>query len=209
MLKILIADDHPIVRQGLKQIIADTHDMTVADEATDGLEVLAKVRAGDFDLVILDITMPGKDGIDVLTQMKYEKPELPVLIISMHPEEQFAVRALRSGASGYLTKQSAPDELIAAIRKVSGGGRYVSASLAENLAFTVQKLNQLPHETLSDREYQIMRLIASGKTITEISRELLLSVKTTSTYRTRVLEKMKMRNNAELTLYAIKNQLVS
>ena len=208
MLKILIADDHPIVRQGLKQIISEIPDMVVADEATDGWEVLSKIRNGNYDVVVLDITMPGKDGMDVLTQLKYEKPELPVLMVSMHPEEQFAIRALRAGASGYLTKESAPDELVTAIWKVSAGGRYVTPSLAEKLAFMVQKVEQLPHETLSDREYQVMRLIASGKTITDIARELSLSVKTISTYRTRILEKMKMKNNAELTHYAITNKLV-
>jgi two-component system invasion response regulator UvrY len=208
MLRILIADDHPVVRQGLKQIVSEAADIVVGDEATDGHEVLNKIRAGNYDVVLLDITMPGKDGIDVLTQLKYEKPNLPVLIISMHPEEQFAVRALRAGASGYLTKESTPDELITAIYKVSTGGRYISASLAENLAYLVQKVEQLPHETLSDREYQVMRLIASGKTITDIAKELSLSVKTISTYRARILEKMKMENNVELTRYAMKNQLV-
>ena len=208
MLRILIADDHPVVRQGLKQIVSEAADIVVGDEATDGHEVLNKIRAGNYDVVLLDITMPGKDGIDVLTQLKYEKPNLPVLIISMHPEEQFAVRALRAGASGYLTKESTPDELITAIYKVSTGGRYISASLAENLAYLIQKVEQLPHETLSDREYQVMRLIASGKTITDIAKELSLSVKTISTYRARILEKMKMENNVELTRYAMKNQLV-
>ena len=139
MLKILIADDHPVVRRGLKQIIAETPDMVVADEATNGWEVLSKVRAGDYDVVLLDITMPGKDGIDVLTQLKCEKPRLPILVLSMHPEEQFAVRALRAGASGYLTKESAPDELVTAIQKVSSGGKYVSSSLAEKLASVVQE----------------------------------------------------------------------
>ena len=208
MLRILIADDHPVVRKGLRQIISETPDMIVADEATNGWEVLSKISAGDYDVVLLDITMPGKDGMDVLTQLKYEKPKLAVLMVSMHPEEQFAIRALRAAASGYLTKESAPDELVNAIWKVSAGGRYVTPSLAEKLAFMVQKVEQLPHETLSDREYQVMRLIASGKTITDIARELSLSVKTISTYRTRVLEKMKMKNNAELTHYAIKNRLV-
>ena len=208
MLRILIADDHPVVRKGLRQIISETPDMVVADEATNGWEVLSKISSGDYDVVLLDITMPGKDGMDVLTQLKYEKPKLAVLMVSMHPEEQFAIRALRAGASGYLTKESAPDELVNAIWKVSAGGRYITPSLAEKLAFMVQKVEQLPHEALSDREYQVMRLIASGKTITDIARELSLSVKTISTYRTRVLEKMKMKNNAELTHYAITNKLV-
>jgi len=208
MLKILIADDHPVFRRGLKQIIAETTDIVVADEAADGLEVLNKVKVGDFDVVLLDISMPGKTGIDVLAQLKYERPKLPVLMLSMHPEEQYAVRALRAGASGYLTKESAPDELVAAIRKVSTGGKYVSASLAERLASLLQKAEQLPHDILSRREYQVMCLMASGKTVSEIAKELSLSVKTISTYRSRILEKMKMKNNAELTRYAINNSLI-
>jgi two-component system, NarL family, invasion response regulator UvrY len=209
MLKILIADDHPVVRRGLKQIIAEISEIVVADEATDGWEVLAKVRAGDYDMVLLDITMPGKDGIDVLTQLKSEKPRLPVLVLSMHPEEQFAVRALRAGASGYLNKESAPDELVTAIQKVLSGGKYVSPSLAEELASILQKAEQPPHESLSNREYQVMCLLASGKTVTEIAVELSLSVKTISTYRSRIHEKMRMKNNAELIHYAIKNRLVT
>jgi DNA-binding NarL/FixJ family response regulator len=209
MLKILIADDHPVFRRGLKQIIAETTDIVVADEAADGLEVLNKVKSGDFDLVPLDISMPGKTGIDVLAQLKYERPELPVLMLSMHPEEQYAVRALRTGASGYLTKESAPDELVLAIRKVSKGGKYVSASMAEKLASIVQKGGEeLLHQTLSNRELRVMCLIASGKTVSEIAKELSLSVKTISTYRSRILEKMKMKNNAELTRYAINNNLI-
>ena len=209
MLKILIADDHPIVRQGLKQIIADSHDMAVVDEATNGWEVLGKVRASDCDVVLLDIAMPGKDGLDVLTQLKHENPRLPVLMLSMYPEEQFAIRALRAGASGYVTKESAPDELVGAIRKVSTGGKYVSPALAEKLALDLQSAGkQPPHETLSDREYQVMCLIASGKTVTGIAHELSLSVKTISTYRYRILDKMQLKNNAELTHYAVKNGLI-
>jgi DNA-binding NarL/FixJ family response regulator len=209
MLRILIADDHPVFRRGLKQIIAETTDIVVADEAVDGLEVLNKVKVGDFDVVLLDISMPGKTGIDVLAQLKYERPRLPVLMLSMHPEEQYAVRALRAGASGYLTKESAPDELVAAIRKVSTGGKYVSASLAERLASVVQKeCEESPHQTLSDRELHVMCMIASGKTVSEIAKELSLSVKTISTYRSRILDKMKMKNNAELTRYAINNSLI-
>jgi len=209
MLKILIADDHPVFRKGLKQIIAETPDIAVAGEAANGLEVLNKVKMGDFDLVLLDISMPGKTGIDVLAQLKYERPELPVLMLSMHPEEQYAVRSLKAGASGYLTKESAPDELVAAIRKVSTGGIYVSASLAERLASIVQKgSEELPHDTLSNRELRVMCLIASGKTVSEIAKELSLSIKTVSTYRSRILGKMKMKNNAELTHYAINNKLI-
>jgi two-component system invasion response regulator UvrY len=209
MLKILIADDHPIVRQGLKQIIAETADIVVSGEAVDGLEAINKVRAGDYDVVLLDISMPVKNGIDVLAQLKYERPKLPVLMLSMHPEEQYAVQALRAGASGYLTKDSAPEELVGAIRKVSTGGKYVGASLAEKLASIVQKgCPELPHQTLSERELDVMRLIASGKTVSEIARELSLSVKTISTYRSRILEKMQMKSNAQLTRYAINNSLI-
>jgi len=209
MLRILVADDHPIVRQGVRQIIADTTDMIVADEASNGPEVLSKVRAGSYDVVLLDISLPGINGIDVLRQLRNERPRPHALILSIHPEEQYAVRAFRAGASGYLTKESAPDELVAAIRKVSSGGKYVSASLAERLASYLETSDeQLPHKTLSDREYQVMCMIASGSTVTEIAEQLSLSVKTISTYRSRVLEKMNMKNNAELTHYAIKNRLV-
>ncbi len=209
MLKILIADDHPVYRRGLRQIITDASGMVVTDEATNGRDVLGKVRAADYDVVLLDIKMPVMNGMDVLTQLKNERPKLPVLMLSMHPEEQYAVRALRAGASGYLTKESAPDELIVAIRKVSTGGKYVSTSLAERLAFELQERGEQPlYKTLSDREYQVMCMIASGKTVAEIAIELSLSVKTISTYRSRILEKMKMKNNAELARYATKNQLI-
>ena len=209
MLSILIADDHPVFRQGLRQILNEASDMVVTDEVSDGLEVIGKVRAGCYDVVLLDISLPGINGIEILKQLKREHLLLSVLILTMHPEEQYAVRALKAGASGYLTKESTPDELVTAIRKVSTGGKYVSSSLAEKLAYELGRMDeQAPHETLSDREYQIMLLIASGKTITQIARELSLSIKTISTYRSRILEKMRMKNNAELTYYAIKNQLV-
>lgn len=209
MIRILIADDHAIVRAGLKQIVAETSDMIVADEASSGHEALNKVWKNDYDVVVLDITMPGINGLDVLKQLKSQMPELPVLVLSIHPEEQYAVRVLRAGASGYLTKESASDELIMAIRKVSLGRKYVTASLAEKLAFDLETDVEKPlHETLSDREYQVMCMIASGKTVNEIAEELFLSVKTVSTYRSRILEKMKMKSNAELTYYAIKHRLV-
>jgi len=209
MLRILIADDHPVFRRGLRQIIDDTSDMFVADEATDGWEALDKATTGDYDIVLLDISMPFKNGLDVLSQLKAAKPALPVLMLSMHPEEQYAVRALKTGASGYLTKESAPEEMLSAIRKVSRGGKYVSASLAENLASMLQEdAARVPHEALSNREYQVMRLIASGKTVSEIAGELSLSVKTVSTYRARILKKLRMANNAELIRYATKNDLV-
>jgi len=209
MIRILVADDHAIVREGLKQILADVGDMTVCDEAASGAETLAKIRKREYDVVLLDISMPGRSGLEILKDIKTEHPKQPVLILSMHAEEQYAVRALRAGASGYLTKASAPDELIGAIRKVSYGRKYVSASLAEKLAFALDiDTKNPPHETLSDREYQVMLMIASGKSVKEIAAELCLSVKTISTYRARVMEKMKMKKNAELTLYAVRNRLM-
>ncbi len=209
MIKILIADDHPIVRKGLKEIIEETPGMKVVEEASNGQEVLEKVFKKDINVVLLDISMPGRSGLDILRDIKRQKPKLVVLVLSMHPEEQYAVQALKEGASGYLTKESAPDELLTALRKVSSGGKYVSSSLAEKLAYALEKDGEKPpHETLSVREYEVMRLIASGKTVTEIARELFLSPKTISTYRARILEKMRMKNNAQLVRYAIKNRLV-
>ena len=209
MIKILIADDHAIIREGLKQILAETSDMVVAGEAADGREVLDQVRKDDYDLVLLDIAMPGRGGLDTLGRLKHEKPELPVLVLSMYPEEQYAIRAFKAGAFGYLTKESAPEELISAIRKVTQGGKYVSSSLAEKLAFNLEKDTEKPlHEMLSDREYQVMIMIASGKTVKEIADKLSLSVKTISTNRVRALKKMGMKNNAEITYYAIKQGLV-
>jgi len=209
VIRILIADDHAIVREGLKQIVAESSDMAVAGEAANGQEVLEQVSKNDWDLLLLDIAMPGRAGMDILKQLRSERPELPVLMLSMYPEEQYAVRALKAGASGYLTKESAPEELIAAIRKVSQGGKYVSSSLAEKLAVYLETDHEKPvHELLSDREYQVMLMIASGKTVKQIADELSLSVKTISTYRSRTLRKMEMKNNAEITYYAIKHALV-
>ncbi len=209
MIKIVIADDHPIVRAGLKEIIAEACGMIVAAEASNGHELLEKVRREDFDVALLDITMPGMDGLDVLKQLRIERPKLPVIVLTYHPEAQYAVRVLKAGASGYLTKGCDAGELTEAIKKVSRGGKYVSPSLAERLADELDlTAEKPPHETLSDREYQVMCMIASGRTVTEIADELCLSAKTISTYRSRILEKMKMKNNAELTHYAIKNRLV-
>lgn len=209
MIKILIADDHAIVRRGLKQILTETPDMIVAGEAHNGQELLEKTRSDHWDVVVLDISMPGRGGLDILKQLKSEQPKLPVLMLTIHPEDQYAVRVLRAGASGYLTKESAPDHLVEAIRKVARGGKYISPHLAEKLAFNLESISERPlHEALSDREFQVLRLIASGKTVKEIGEELSLSVKTISTYRTRILEKMKMKNNAELTYYAIQQKLV-
>jgi two-component system invasion response regulator UvrY len=208
-IKILIADDHMIVREGIKQIISEIPDMTVADEARTGHEALNKALTNDYDVVVLDITMPGVNGLDVMKQIKTQKPHLPVLVLSVHPEEQYAVRVLKAGASGYLTKESASDELIAAIRKISSGRKYITSSLAEKLAFDLESDTDKPrHESLSDREFQVLCMIASGKTVKEIAEDLFLSEKTISTYRSRILEKMNMKNNAELTHYAIKHGLV-
>lgn len=208
-IKILIADDHAVVRQGLKQILTDTPGMNVAGEAANAQEVLSKVRSGDWDVLILDLSMPGSSGLDTLKEVKREQPKLPVLVLSIHSEDQYAERVLRAGGSGYMTKDCAVDELISAIRKVHSGGKYVSPQLAEKLAFELENDSErLPHETLSDREYHVMRRIASGKTVKEIADELSLSAKTISTYRVRVLRKMKLKNNAEVIHYAIQNSLV-
>ena len=209
MIKILIADDHPIVRKGLKQILAETPNIVVAGEASNGVDVLRKVLKDEYDMVLLDISMPGRDGIDILKELKTLKPNLPVLVLSIYPEDQYAVRVLRAGAYGYLTKESAPEELISAIKTVSVGRRYISPSVAETLVFNLDSNTpKQPHEKLSDREYQVMHLIASGKTVKQISEDLSLSVKTISTYRARILEKMKMTNIPELIRYVIKNGLV-
>lgn len=210
MISVLIADDHTVVRQGLKQILSNDAQLRVVGEAATGDEVLSLVESLQVDALVLDISMPGKNGLDVLKELKRTHPSLPVLVLSMHPEDQFAIRILRAGAAGYVTKESAPDELIGALRKVCSGGKYVSPQLAEKLAiFIEQEQSGPPHEQLSDREYQVLRMLALGKTVSEIADELLLSAKTISTYRTRVLEKMKMTTNAELTRYALQNQLVS
>lgn len=208
MIKVLIADDHPIVRQGLKQILSEIPDMMVAGEAVNGQQTLAQARAGGWDVLVLDITMPDRSGFDILKQLKHEKPNLPVLMLSIHAEEQFAVRVLKAGASGYLTKENAPDELVAAIRKVVSGGKYISQHLAEILAFDLDKDTSRPrHEALSDREFQVMQMMSSGKTLADIAEELALSAKTVSTYRSRLLEKMNLKSNAEVIRYAIENEL--
>lgn len=209
MIRILVADDHAIVREGLKQIVADTDDIVVVDEASSGQEALNKVLENYYDVVVLDIGLPDMNGLDVLKELKRRRPEIRVLILSIYPEDQYAIRALRAGASGYLTKESVPEELVAAIRRVSTGHKYISSFLAEKLAYGLEATGEkLSHQTLSDREFQVMCLIASGKSVGEIAEALFLSVKTISTYRTRVLQKIGVRNSVELTRYAIENRLV-
>ena len=209
--RVLIADDHAIVREGLKQIIADSAQFAVAGEADTGKRAIQQARSGEFDIVLLDIALPDRNGIDVLKQLKKEMPSLPVLILTMHREDQYAIRALKAGASGYLNKQSAPAELLTALREVAAGRKYISAMLALELADRVgsgDNAGKPPHEALSDREYQTLIMIASGKTVGQIAGELSLSVKTVSMYRSRLLQKMKLRHNAELTHYAIRHRLL-
>jgi two-component system, NarL family, invasion response regulator UvrY len=208
-MKILITDDHAVVRQGLKQILLEEFTRAEFGEATNAQEAIDRVWKENWDVVVLDITMPGRSGLEVLKEIKKSRPKLPVLVLSMHPEDQFAVRLLKIGASGYMTKESAPNELVGAVKKVMAGGRYVSPALGEKMAsYLAVDVQTPPHERLSDREFLVLRQIASGKTPTLIAKELGLSVKTISTYRMRILEKMSMANNAELTHYAIQNQLV-
>lgn len=209
MLRILVADDHEVVRKGLAQVLAEGLRPARIDEARNGQEALTKVAKGEYDIVVLDIKMPGKSGLDVLKEIKQDRPNLPVLILSMHPEEQFAIRAIRAGAAGYLTKECAGDELVVAVRKALNGEKYISASLAQILAGELGGGSGKPvHELLSDREYQVMCLIASGKSVGTIAAELCLSVKTISSYRAIILQKTRLKNNAEITHYATQNQLV-
>ncbi len=209
MIKVLIGDDHPVVREGLKLTLLEASDIQVVGEASNAQEVLEEVWKEQYDLLLLDISLPGRSGIEVLKQLKAEKSQLPVLILTVHPESQYAVRAFQAGASGYLTKESLPEELVTAIRTVSSGRKYVSSTLAEAIADHLDFADQRPlHTRLSDREYDVMRGIASGKTVTQIADQISLSVKTISTYRTRLLEKMNMSTNAEIIRYAIQNGLV-
>ena len=210
MIRALVADDHAVVRRGLKDLLAESGDIVVEGEAGDGRELLDKVQERDWDIVVLDINLPDRSGLDVLVDLKRLRPDLPVLILTICAEEQFAVRALRAGASGYVTKESAPEELVQAVRKVVAKGRYVSPGVAERLAHWVDSgAEKQPHETLSTREFQIFRLLASGKSVSLAAEEVCLSVKTVSTYRTRILEKMNLKTNADLTLYAVRNHLIS
>jgi two-component system invasion response regulator UvrY len=208
-MRILIADDHPIFRAGLKEILGKEKDVEVIGEADNGRRALELVRKQRWDVVLLDLTMPGKDGLEVLQDLRRERPKLPVLILSAHPEDQLALRMLKAGAAGYLTKDKAPEVLLTAVRKVLRGEKYISESLAAKVTLdVVAGATPSLHEALSHREYQVMRMIAAGKAQIEIAQELSLSVRTVSTYRARVLEKMKLKTNAELIRYALQNKLV-
>ena len=207
-IKILIADDHPIFRQGLKHAFARSQDLEVVGEADDGYQLLEKLDSQEFTVLVLDISMPGPNGLELLKQVKKEKPELPVLVLSMYPEDRYAIRFMKGGASGYLTKESPPTQIMDAIRKVAQGGKFMSPQLTEKIAYEFLDHDKAPHETLSDREFQVLCMIASGKTVTGIANELSLSVNTISTHRSRILQKMKMKNNAQLTHYAIQAGLV-
>jgi two-component system invasion response regulator UvrY len=209
MIRVLVADDHPLLRSALKQVISREPDLTVAGEAEDSEQVLQEIEEKPYDFVILDLSMPGRGGLDVLKEIRRLKPSVPVLVLSMYPEEQFAVRAIRGGANGYLSKDCAPADVVNAIRKVLSGKKYVSANLAEMLADALDsKDDRTPHEMLSDREFQVLCKIGAGQTVSQIAAEMALSVKTVSTYRSRLLEKMHMSNSAELARYAIMKGLV-
>jgi two-component system, NarL family, invasion response regulator UvrY len=208
-MKILLVDDHPIVREGLKQYVMTLDEVKLIDEAVNGNEAWTKLKDGDYDLVILDISMPGMNGLDVLRKIKEGNMKTRVLVLSVHPQEQYAIHVFRMGASGYLSKDSAFEELTLAIKKIAAGGKYVASAFAEKLVFDGYNSDTHKiHEKLSDREFQIMIMLAKGKTVTEISKEIFISDKTVSTYRARILEKMTMKKNAELTMYAIKNNLI-
>jgi len=209
MIRVLIADDHAILRRGLKEILLRELDGVICGEAENAEQILEQVQSREWDLIILDITMPGRSGLDVMRDLKAVRPKLPVLFLSMHPEDQYGKRVLKAGAAGYMNKESAPEELIKAIHKVLSGGRYVSPALAEKLAVDLNKDTGRPvHDALSDREFEVLRMIASGRTVTQIAEELHLSVPTVSTYRARILEKMNMTTTAELMHYALRNHLV-
>ncbi|MBK6444418.1 MAG: response regulator transcription factor [Bacteroidetes bacterium] len=211
MIKILLADDHSIVRKGLKQILQEEFPEALFEEAADGLELLRKARLFNADIIISDLSMPGRSGMDTLKQLKAELPSTPVIILSIHPEDQYAIRVLKAGAQGYITKEAAPEELVLAVRQVLKGRRYITPSLAEKLAEAIGGHfldHEMPHQSLSDREFDVLKMISSGKTVSEIAESLSLSVNTISTYRARILEKMNMRTNAELTHYSISNNII-
>ena len=207
-IKLLIADDHPIFRQGLKHVFSKFSDINVVCEVSSCVELLEEIRKSDFDIVLLDVSMGGMNSLDALKQLKINRPKLPVLVLSVYPEDSFALRFMRAGASGYLTKDEKPDLLIEAVRKITKGDRYISASLTEKMAFDFANQDKQPHHFLSDREYEVFYMIVSGKPLTEIAKELSLSVKTIGTHRTHILSKMKIKNNARLIQYAIHNNLI-
>jgi two-component system, NarL family, invasion response regulator UvrY len=210
MIEVLVVDDHTLIRKGLKQILDDTSDIRVTGEAETGMQAIRMARDNKYDLILLDITLPDKYGIDVLRQLKLQCPGLPVLILSMHPEEQYALRSIKAGAAGYMNKQSAPSQLVTAIRQVAGGRKYISSELAQQLANDLGKDSQqeVSHKILSNREYQTLCLMASGKSLSEMADIMSLSAKTVSVYRARMLEKMQLKNNAEAVRYAINNHLI-
>lgn len=209
MIRVIVADDHPVVRRGVKQILWEEFDSVEIGEAGDSAQLARLLSQKPWDLMILDITMPGKSGLDMLREIREAYPGLKVLVLSMHPEDQFAIRVLRAGAAGYLTKERAPEELVLAVKRVLSGKRYLTESVAETLAGYVEGEGRMPqHQALSDREFQVLRMIASGRSLSEIADALCLSVKTVSTYRARILEKMNMKTNAEIIHYAVKNGLV-
>jgi DNA-binding NarL/FixJ family response regulator len=210
MINVLIADDHAVVRRGIRQILTETPDIEVGGEAGTAEEVVRLVTEQRWGVIVLDISLPGGSGIELLATIRKLRPEARVLILTVHSEEQYAVRAIRGGAAGFLTKDSAPDELVDAVRKIAGGGRYVTEEVADALAGMVAgDASSVPHERLSDREFEVLKMLASGKTVSQVALELSLSVKTVSTHRVRLLKKMNMKTNAELTLYAVKSGLVS
>lgn len=209
MIRVMLADDHAVVRRGLRQIMADAGDIEVVGEAKDYADLSALMRTAECDVLLLDVSMPGKNGIEILKIIRERQPKLPILMLSMFPEDQYAMRALKAGAAGYITKDSAPDILVDAIRMVARGKKYITPELASTLAERINdNSDQMPHQTLSDREYETLRLIASGKKLSDIAETLALSPKTVSVYRSRLLEKMQLKNNAELTHYALKHGLV-
>ncbi len=208
MIRILTADDHPIVRAGLRELLSEFDDISIEDEVSNGEEVLNKILTKDYDVVLLDISMPYKNGLDILKQLKSKKPEIKILILTMHPEDEYALRALKSGASGYITKDSIPRELVSAIRKVAGGSKYVSNDFMERFFYNFgTDIEKAPFQSLTDREYHILLMIISGKKLVDIADDLFLSVKTISSYRSRILQKLKLKNNAELVRYAINNKI--
>lgn len=209
MIKILIADDHPLILKGLKILIDEESDMKIVDIATDGSEALKKLRANKYDITVMDISMPKKTGVEILEELKYEKIKTPILILSVYPEEQYAMRLIKTGASGYLTKDTAPEELVTAIRKIVSGGKYISKNLTSKMIEEItEPTPKKPHELLSNREFRVMCMIASGKSLKEIGDDLNINIKTVSTYRTRLMEKMRMETNSQLTRYAMENKLI-